>query len=88
MTLSSKSQFIQDYSKVIWEAFDIYEPEFKKYRVKIDSRNDFELRFPIKMAKLANKKNHISFGKANPMQKVSLATGNLLNKRAPSPKKG
>ena len=40
------------------------------------------------MAKLANKKNHISFGKANPMQNVSLVTGNLLNKRAPSPKKG
>ena len=39
-----------------------------------------ELRFPIKIAKLPNKKNHISFGKANPMHKVSLVTGNLLNK--------
>ena len=45
-----------------------------------------ELRFPIKMAKFANKKNHISFGKANPMQKVSFVTGNLLNKR-PLPQK-
>ena len=45
-----------------------------------------EPRFPIKMPKLANKKNHISFGKANPMQKVSLVTGNLLNNR-PLPQK-
>ena len=29
----------------------------------------------------AIKKNRISFGKANPMLKVSLTTGNVLNKR-------
>ena len=46
-----------------------------------------ELRFPIKMAKLANKKKHISFGKASPMRKVSFVTGNLLNKRPLSQKR-
>ena len=40
-----------------------------------------ELRFPIKMAKLSLKKNRISFGKTNPMLKVSLVAGNVLNKR-------
>ena len=44
-----------------------------------------ELRFPIKMAKSAIKKKHISFGERNHMQKVS--TGNLLNKRHLPPKK-
>ena len=39
-----------------------------------------ELRFPIKMVKLAIKKKRIFFGKANPMLKVSLVTGNVLNK--------
>ena len=32
------------------------------------------------MMKLVNKKNHISFGKANPIQNLFLVTGNLLNK--------
>ena len=45
-----------------------------------------ELRFPIKMAKRAIKKNRISFGKSNPILKVSLVTGNVLNKR-PLPQK-
>ena len=54
---------------------------------KLIVKMTLELRFPMKMGKLAIKKNRISFGKANPLLKVSLVTGNILNK-SPSPKKG